>query len=475
MQHVASLPAPQPRPAGSASAPSSSAEQQQEPLKSGSPCAASTVSKRRPTASARRRSVFLHSTGDAGAGSQTQPLRRHSDFLLTQRRRKTLHTLLRDVACAVALLFVAQLCSSHNSCLFAAAADDSEVVVPDQQQCIVTLNYGATVGQVPQQADAPVFVGSFSALFNVDPQQQRSQPAGDGNHSASTAAAGQHSSGHNFNNISSWVLGWRFAAGERISRREDVYGSTFSLRNGRRPEQATSIVAAGGNRSLPAPPQEVDSGDGSTNGSSRFEVELVQLQPDGQQAPASLSEDGSAADASSSDQQQGVAVLSESPLHAGLAEATFSFVARKGESSEFSPFRVGPPTGVFFNNLACVQMMVPHSGQRDAAVTNASSGGGSGAPLQPAPPAASAMPVLGDSPLSILQVEYLPIEYRSDLEASSLFATTFTQFYIRLTSVSTDRLVPLDTIRMQYWFDGPDDSLGSDIASWTAGEAGALI
>lgn len=38
--------------------------------------------------------------------------------------------------------------------------------------CAVTVNYGATVGEASQQA-APVFVGSFSALLNVPPEQVR--------------------------------------------------------------------------------------------------------------------------------------------------------------------------------------------------------------------------------------------------------------------------------------------------------------
>jgi len=59
--------------------------------------------------------------------------------------------------------------------------------------------------------------------------------------------------------------------------------------------------------------------------------------------------------------------------------------------------------------------------------------------------------------LQVLLVEYFPIELKqgSNDSGSGLPLTSFTQMYIGIQNVGSNRSVALEEIQVKYWFDGP--------------------
>ncbi|KAK9827455.1 hypothetical protein WJX74_003381 [Apatococcus lobatus] len=109
--------------------------------------------------------------------------------------------------------------------------------------------------------------------------------------------------------------------------------------------------------------------------------------------------------------------------------------------SPYSPFLVGPVTNLAFNNLMC------SSSQGETAES-------------PPPPmmkqqveqrAVQSKNAIF-APRSLF-VEYAPITFRQ--LPFGVLASSFTQFFVRVTNLLGPSPVPVETITFQYWFDGP--------------------
>jgi len=90
------------------------------------------------------------------------------------------------------------------------------------QICSTTIQYGASIGDTVRavsSAELPIFVGSFSIL-SQDPAV----------------------------NVSSWVLGWQFGAGETIQLQRDVFGDpgVFDVFLSSGQQQAAVVPGAAG-------------------------------------------------------------------------------------------------------------------------------------------------------------------------------------------------------------------------------------
>ncbi|WIA20474.1 hypothetical protein OEZ85_004879 [Tetradesmus obliquus] len=245
----------------------------------------------------------------------------------------------------------------------------------------------------------------------------------------------------------SWVLGWTFTAGEHLQQPRDVFG-----------DDGISDVYLSG-------------------------------------------QDQAAA--------QGVAVFSNSSLAGPQAEATFSFVGRKGPKTDASPaaapFSVAPPTALFLNNHYCWPLL-RHSGSiADPASAANAAGNASGLSRAAAAsgmlvgldgqqqqqhqwPAVAAAQLPADAMPKDLLVEYLPVEFTEAGEDGALFAKNLTQFYFRLSNrqpasspapafllsngqpPSGTAPVFLDQIVLQYWFQGPEEPTAASAAALAAGD-----
>lgn len=155
------------------------------------------------------------------------------------------------------------------------------------------------------------------------------------------------------------------------------------------------------------------------------------------------------------DSPYNVTVLNQSPPYGAIAymnstlmssldEKMINFVGRKGpkEVESRAPFRIGPPEKVYLNNNFCKMIRREVNDSQGPTI------------------AAEAQPILPTTPRT-LEVQYTPIEYLDENGVNPLFAASFTQFYLRLTSRAPSRSIPLDKINIQYWFNGPDDRLTS--------------
>lgn len=161
---------------------------------------------------------------------------------------------------------------------------------------------------------------------------------------------------------------------------------------------------------------------------------------------------------------QAVAVLSNSSWSGSQTDKAISFVGRKGTAPQpAAPFRVGPPDGVLLNNLVCTAQMP----QGVTAEGNGAGGGSQPGPVSMARPAVTSS--TGDGSSSLV-VDYMPIQYTSDA-STTLFSSSFTQFYFKIAYLGARRAVRVDDIQLQYWFNGPEDDGVLDAGDAGGGDA----
>ncbi|WIA10009.1 hypothetical protein OEZ85_010221 [Tetradesmus obliquus] len=269
--------------------------------------------------------------------------------------------------------------------------------------CVAAVNFGAAgIGDVNKQE----FIGSFSVVVL---------------HGALQGP------------VSPWVLGWHFAAGERIPQTGSVFGGLDS--------REVFLTTAG--------------------------------------------------------QQQRAAVFSNSSIGPGPeSHASFSFVGLKGPNATASaPFRLAPPTNVVLNNLFCWPLLRPSASTAAAAAGAASSGDSSpalgraaatasgvaervSAAVQVAPAAASgqrqvSVPQVPEEELPRqLLVEYVPVDYLPE----GLNRPAYFYFKLSKPAQADDTSSPiyLDQVTLQYWFQGPRQAAAAaEAAAAATGTDGA--
>ncbi|MEW5302145.1 MAG: hypothetical protein WDW36_004954 [Sanguina aurantia] len=168
---------------------------------------------------------------------------------------------------------------------------------------------------------------------------------------------------------------------------------------------------------------------------------------------------------SGSNNPQGVVITSTTQLNASNAvgqNVLVSFIGQRGVyDPNKTPFRVGPPTAMMFNDVLCTMIPPVSSTSPQPGVTTPPLPPPTSPPAQPSAGEASAayvttaVPLIA-SPPTVLKVQYMPIMYSNDASGPSLFASSYTQMYLKISNPADPAPVPLEDVSLQYWFDGPD-------------------
>ncbi|GLC37352.1 hypothetical protein PLESTB_001596600 [Pleodorina starrii] len=296
--------------------------------------------------------------------------------------------------------------------------------------CAVLLEYQADVGDPNDPRDHMQFDGTWTLVPGLSPL-----PA-----------------------ITSWAIGWNFNAGERLmysGGNDDVFGGDTGRPAGTLPASVRGLVVqdAWPGGSIVRPFQNIAVlGNGTlVPGGSDLSLTLL------------VSKGPAAANTSSASSEPGL------------------------DGPAFAPLRTAPPVDVYLNNMACLSM---------SDFLKTAGGSGQGKLQQAAPPLIqTASPLLQEQQVpQVLQVSYAPMTYLvSEQQASHggspaagqavngsasvpVFVTDmFTQMNITVINIGRHEPISLQTIQVQYWFQGPNDTEAAAAGDNHGNGCGALV